>query len=259
MEQPVARGRQSLLNDARSLTRREGGLCSFEAPHRPVGNTHFLRLPQRRRHTEGSRALLLLSNRRSALLCRRCFWDGLLTRRFLMTAKSSRPSESTDRRPPRAPHGERSVCPPHAISPRGTGRADWVLRNGSIGLGRAAQVLETQQHGGHAPQLAIEVTLVAAKPLLLVHVQASPNACSRINGRLASSFLRFSNDGSGRGDRITVPDMIPGPIAMARPNPHCLSCCDAQAAAGQGQYLPPTVSNVAAELASTPDAKARSC
>jgi hypothetical protein len=45
------------------------------------------------------------------------------------------------------------------------------------------------------PALAVEMDLVAAE-FQLVCVERSPNACSRIRGRFASSLLRVSNHGS---------------------------------------------------------------
>ena len=58
----------------------------------------------------------------------------------------------------------RPLCPPACNQPKRHRPRRPFLRNGSIGLGWAAQLLEPQQHGEHSFELAVEVNLTAAKP-----------------------------------------------------------------------------------------------
>jgi hypothetical protein len=67
------------------------------------------------------------------------------------------------------------------------------------------QILEAQQHREHPLELTVKMDLVPAQPAPAWGSSASPNTCSRIKCRLASSSLRFSNhrSTSGSGSGVT--------------------------------------------------------
>ena len=107
------------------------------------------------------------------------------------------------------PHG------PHRLPPSfSTGKCEPVPANTDLGGGRLAilpnrlsrdrpqpQILEAQQHREHPLELTVKMDLVPAQPAPAWGSSASPNTCSRIKCRLASSSLRFSNHRSTSGSR----------------------------------------------------------
>src|SRR5262249_9120472 len=78
------------------------------------------------------------------------FWSQWRRAQPLRGALAGTPEKSPSRWrtaapcPPAYQVGQGGPARPSGISPRGTGRAGRVLRNGSIGLGRATQLLEAQ-------------------------------------------------------------------------------------------------------------------
>lgn len=97
-------------------------------------------------------------------------------RRNICARQEPRHAPSTTRGPVRTPDFELSVAlshmpPAYVSSPVRTRALGSVLPNGSALDGGASQVLEPQQHSEHPFELAVEMDLVAAKPLQLVRVE----------------------------------------------------------------------------------------
>jgi predicted lipid-binding transport protein (Tim44 family) len=101
---------------------------------------------------------------------------------------------------------QRSMTHPHSVAPIGQTATRPGLFNGGLfggGLfgGLAAGFLGAGLFGllfgqGLFGGMAGFSSIIGLLLQVLLVVSASPNACSRISGRLVSSFLRFSNHGN---------------------------------------------------------------
>jgi hypothetical protein len=90
------------------------------------------------------------------------------------------------------PDGAALALPASIAVPPGRPRWAAILRNGSAGVGNPPQVLQPDQHGERAFELAVEV---AAEPLQPVRSSASPNASAQMSGRFSSSVRRIGYQG----------------------------------------------------------------